>query len=136
VLEFIRSQTYAVEATVSPSGTPQAAVVGFVVTNNFELFFDTLDSTRKAQNLRLNPHVAFVIGGLQEGDERTVQFQGVADFPGGAELERLKELYFSRFPDGRARAASPDLIYLRALPMSLRFSDFSRAPPEITEFEF
>jgi len=41
LLEFIRSHTYAVQASVSPSAAPQAAVVGVVVTDRFELFFDT-----------------------------------------------------------------------------------------------
>src|SRR5262245_46333252 len=100
VLEFMRSQSIGVETSVSSSGIPQAAVVGFVVTERFEIFFDTVDSTRKARNLRNNPQIAFVIGGLSESDERTVQFQGVVDEPRGGELEQLKELYFRRFPDG------------------------------------
>jgi len=136
VLEFMRSQSLAVETSVSSSGVPQAAIVGFVVTDNFEIFFDTVDSTRKAVNLRLNPNIAFVIGGFAEGDERTAQFQGIADSPAGAELETLKELYFRRFPDGRERQNWPGLIYLRAQPTWLRFSDFNRTPPEITEFDF
>jgi general stress protein 26 len=136
VLEFMRSHSVAAEASVSPSGRPQAAVVGFVVTDDFEVFFDTVDSTRKAANLRQNPSISFVIGGFGAGDERTVQFQGIVDSPGGAELERLKELYFDRFPDGRDRVNWPGLVYLRARPTWIRFSDFSRAPPEIVEFDF
>ena len=34
------------------------------VTDDFEVFFDTLDTTRKVRNLRRNPKIAFVIGGL------------------------------------------------------------------------
>jgi hypothetical protein len=136
VLEFMRSHSVAAEGSVSPSGVPQAAVVGFVVTDDFEVFFDTVDSTRKAANLRRNPNIAFVIGGFGAGDERTVQLQGVADSPSGAELERLKSLYFSRFPGGRERLSWPGLIYVRARPTWLRFSDFGRTPPEIVEFDF
>ena len=136
VLEFMRSHSVAVEASVSASGVPQAAVVGFVVTDRFEIFFDTLDSTRKAANLRQNPQVAFVIGGFATGDERTVQFQGTADEPAGEQLEQLKELYFQRFPDGRERLSWPGLIYIRARPTWVRFSDFTMTPPEIAEFDF
>ena len=39
------------------------SVVGFIVTEHFELFFDTLEVTRKVANLRHNSKVAFVIGG-------------------------------------------------------------------------
>lgn len=136
VHEFMRSHSIAVEASVSSSGAPQAAIVGFVVTDGFEVFFDTLDSTRKAANLRRNPQIALVIGGSAEGDERTVQIQGIADEPGGKELAQLQELYFSRFPEGRERLVWPGLIYVRARPTWLRFSDFSQTPPEITEFQF
>ena len=84
-LEFCIT-TVAVESSASDTGTPQAAVVGFAVTDQFEIVFDTLASTRKAQNLRHHPKIAFVIGGLVDGDERTVQYEGVADEPSGAEL--------------------------------------------------
>jgi general stress protein 26 len=85
LLEFIRGHSLAVLATVAPSGAPEAAVVGFVVTDDLELFFDTLESTRKIANLRRDPRMAFVIGW---DDERTVQYEGLADEPRGAELER------------------------------------------------
>jgi hypothetical protein len=85
-------------------------------------------------NLRRNPKIAFVIGGLTNGDKRTVQYEGVADEPVGAELERLKELYFTRFPDGLERQSWRGLVYVRARPMWIRYSDFNRTPPEIVEF--
>jgi hypothetical protein len=132
----MRSQSIGVETSASLSGVPQAAVIGYVVTDRLEIFFDTVDSTRKAKNLRENPAIAFVVGGFSEGDERTVQFQGVADEPVGIELEQLKELYFGRFPDGRERLKWPGLVYFRARPTWLRFSVFSQTPPEITEFKF
>ena len=134
LLQFLRGHSLAVQSSVSLTGAPQAAVVGFVITDNFEIVFDTLDTTRKVQNLRRNPKIAFVIGGLLAGDERTVQYEGVADEPVGAELDRLKELYFATFPDGRQRQSWPGLIYIRARPTWIRFSDYNRNPPEIVEF--
>jgi uncharacterized protein YhbP (UPF0306 family) len=136
VLEFMRQHRFAVQASVSGSHAPQAAVVGFIVTDDFELFFDTVDSTRKAANLRRNPQIAFVIGGLADGEESTVQYEGIADEPIGPTLERLRERYLVRFPDGRERQAWPGLIYVRVRPRWLRFSNFSRTPPEVVEFAF
>jgi len=101
LLDFIRRHSLAVQSSVSRAAAPQGAVVGFVVTDRFELFFDTVETTRKVQNLRRNPKIAFVIGGLTSGDERTVQYEGLADEPTGAELTRLKELYFTAFADAR-----------------------------------
>jgi general stress protein 26 len=135
LLEFMRSEKYAVQTSVSPGGLPQAAVVGIAVSDRFELVFDTLDSSRKARNLRANPAVAFVIGGTRDGDERTVQYEGTADEPAGAELERLLALYYSRFPDGPGRRSWPGLIYVRVKPTWIRYSNFSAQPPEIVEFD-
>lgn len=136
LLQFMRGHALAVQASVSPLDAPQAAVVGFIVADDFEIFFDTVDTTRKVFNLRQNPRVAFVIGGITNGDERTVQYEGVADEPAGAELEHLKELYFVRFPDGRSRQGWPGLVYMRARPRWIRFSNFNQVPPEIVEFTF
>jgi general stress protein 26 len=119
---------------VSPNARPQAAVVGFAVSDQFEIVFDTLATTRKAQNLRKNPLIALVIGGLTAGDEQTVQYEGLADEPVGAELERLKQIYYSAYPDGRSRASWPGLIYIRAKPEWIRYSDYNQNPPEIVEF--
>ncbi len=135
VLEFIRTHSLGVQASVSPLTRPQAAVVGFVVTDDFELFFDTTESTRKAINLRGNAQVAFVIGGLGDG-ERTVQYEGITDEPVGIELAELQARYFSRFPDGPQRAAWPGIVYFRVRPSWLRFSDYGTNPPEVTEFAF
>ncbi len=134
LLQFLRGHSLAVQASVSPALAPQAAVVGFAISDRFELVFDTLDTTRKAHNLRRNPKIAFVIGGLTQGDERTVQYEGVADEPTGAELARLKELYFAAFPDGPARQHWPGITYVRVRPTWIRYSDFNRAPPQIVEF--
>jgi hypothetical protein len=134
LLDFLRSQRLAVEASVSPTGAAQAAVVGFAITDRFEIVFDTLASTRKAQNLRQNPKIALVIGGLTTGDERTVQYEGIADEPSGAELERLKPIYYAAYPDGPGRVGWPGLIYVRVQPTWVRYSDYNVDPPVIVEF--
>jgi uncharacterized protein YhbP (UPF0306 family) len=134
LFEFMRRYRLAVQASVSEGRSPQAAVVGYAVTDRFEIVFDTLESTRKARNLRQNPKVALVIGGLSEGEERTVQYEGVADEPEGEELERLKKVYYEAYPDGPSRLSWPGLIYVRVKPTWIRYSDFSVDPPEIVEF--
>ena len=127
---FLTAHRWAVQASVGSSGRPQAAVVGFVVTRRLELFFDTLRSSRKYRNLQNRPHLALVIGWDQSC---TVQVDGIADEPSGAELDELKALYFARFPDGRDRAVLPEIAYLRVRPLWLRWSDFRATPPHIVE---
>lgn len=136
ILAFMQSHSLAVQASVSAVGAPQAAVVGFIVTDDCEVVFDTVDTTRKIVNLRRNARCALVIGGMVNGDERTVQLEGIADEPTGTDLDRLKELYFVRFPDGRDRQHWPGLTYIRVRPQWLRFSDFNQSPPAIAEFTF
>jgi uncharacterized protein YhbP (UPF0306 family) len=133
LLEFMRHRELAVQASASQS-VPQAAVVGVVITDEFEVFFDTLESTRKARNLREDPRIAFVIGGTVPGDEQTVQYEGIVDEPSGAELTRLKQLYFARFPDGPTRERWKGITYFRAKPSWIRFSDYAQDPPVILEF--
>jgi len=134
LLRFLKEHRLAVEASVSTSLIAQAAVVGFAISDEFEVIFDTLDSTRKVANLRQNPRLAFVIGGLLPGDERTAQYEGVADEPAGTELERLTEIYYGIYPDGRVRRSWPDLIYVRVRPTWIRYSDYNVDPPQIVEF--
>jgi len=133
LLAFLRSHKYAVQSSVGAGGQPQAAVVGIAVSDAFELVFDTLETTRKARNLAKNPRIAFVIGG-DDGDERSVQFEGLAERPAGTQLEAARALYFSRFPDGQDRLAWPGLIHLLVRPTWLRYSDYNRHPPEILEY--
>ena len=130
LVEFVRRQPWAVQASVSPGGAPQAAVIGVVCSDEGELFFDTLESSRKCENLRNEPRLAFVIGW---DDAQTVQLEGLADEPAGSELERLKALYFERFPDGVERAKASRVAYFRVRPTWARFSDFRGAEPVIVD---
>jgi hypothetical protein len=133
LLAFLRGHRLAVVASVS-ADTAQAAVVGIAVTDRFEIVFDTLSSSRKAGNLRRNPNLALVIGGLIEGDERTIQYEGIADEPAGTELERIRQAYYLVYPDGRDRVHWPGLIYVRVRPTWIRYSDYNTDPPVIVEF--
>jgi hypothetical protein len=130
LLTFLRKHRLAVLSTVSPSGDPEAAVVGVAFTDQLEIVFDTLDSTRKTVNLRSHPPIAFVIGWDRE---ITVQYEGVADEPHGAELDRLKQAYFAVYPDGRDHQKWPGITYFRTRPVWARYSDFN-APSRIVEF--
>jgi hypothetical protein len=134
LLHFLREHRLAVQSSVSQLSAPQAAVVGIAVTDRFEVVFDTLDSTRKARNLLDNNRIALVIGGLTPGDERTAQYEGIADVPSGKELERLTAAYYTVYPDGRSRASWTGLIYVRVRPTWIRYSDYNVNPPLIVEF--
>jgi len=135
LLRALRAERHAVVASVSADGAPQAAVVGVVVSDDLEIFFDTLDVTRKAVNLRARPRAAVVIGSVAAGAQVTVQIEGIADEPRDTDLERLKTLYFERFLDGPTRQAWTGLVYVRVRPTWLRFSDYAASPPQIVELD-
>lgn len=130
--DFMRARRFGVMSSVTAQRTPQAALVFYAVTPQFELLFDTTDATRKFANLRANPNIAFVIG--WDGSE-TVQYEGIADEPHGAERERLLKIYLEAFPDGEARQEWPGITYFRVRPRWIRFSSYYR-PRSITEFSF
>jgi hypothetical protein len=132
LLDFLRAQPWAVEASVTGDGGPQAAVLGVAVTDRLELVFDTFGTSRKASNLRANPRIAVVVG-WDEG--QTAQIEGVADEPVGAERQRLKDVYLRRFPDGHERAALGEITYFRILPKWIRYSDFRTTPPTVVVFD-
>jgi general stress protein 26 len=130
LVSFLRRHKLAVQASVAPGGAPQAAVVGFAVSDALEIVFDTTEATRKYRNLRADPRIAVVIGWDRE---ITVQLEGVADFPSGMELERIRECYFLAYPDGRERLAWPGITHVRVRPTWVRYTDFTRSPPLILE---
>jgi hypothetical protein len=121
LLGFLRRHRLCVEASVSLTGAPQAAVVGYAVSDALELVFDTLGTTRKMRNLRRDPRIALVIGW---DDEQTVQLEGTADEPAGAELDRLKAVYFAAWPECVPHQAWKDITYVRVRPTWVRYSDF------------
>jgi hypothetical protein len=134
MLEFMRGHRLAVQASTAPNGAPQAAVIGVAVTERCELVFDTLRASRKSQNLRRDPRIALVLGwDLEEG--QTLQLEGVADEPSGAERARLQAVYLETFTDGAARADDPAITYVRVRPSWMRLSDFRMNPPVIVEVE-
>jgi uncharacterized pyridoxamine 5'-phosphate oxidase family protein len=131
LIAFLRRYKLAVQASVAPGGAPQAAVVGIAVSDQLEIIFDTLESTRKYQNLRADPRIALVIGW---DDAISVQLEGTVDFPEGAERERIRECYFVPYPDGRERLAWPGITHARVRASWLRYSDYTQEPPHIQEW--
>ena len=72
LLAFLRSHRYAVQSSTHLTGAPQSAVVGIAASDDFEIVFDTLASSRKAINLRHHSPIAFVIGRLLEDGLRAI----------------------------------------------------------------
>jgi general stress protein 26 len=127
---FLSRHRYGVVATTHAGGASQSALVGIAVAPSLEIYFDTVETTRKAVNFRREPRVSLVIGWA---DEQSVQLEGIADEPKGADLEALKRIYYAAWPDGPTRENWPGITWVRVVPRWIRFSDFNRADDAVRE---
>ncbi len=127
---FMAEHRYGVVSSISPTGTPQSALVGIAVTEQLEIIFDTLRSTRKYRNLKARPACSFVLG---FPGEKTLQLEGKAMEPDGAERTRYQEAYFLTWPDGRDRLGWSGMTHIVVRPTWMRFSDFDQRPPFFEE---
>jgi pyridoxine/pyridoxamine 5'-phosphate oxidase len=130
---FMSQHRYGVVSSIGGEGNPQSALVGIATSPDLEIIFDTVKSSRKYPNLIARPACSFVVGW---SGEQTVQFEGIAEEPTGAELKRCQEIYFTAWPDGPARMAWPGIAYFVVRPRWIRYSDFDQRPPVIEEMKF
>jgi len=123
VYNFIKQHTLAVISTSTRENPPEAALIGFAVSRELEIVFDTVKTSRKYKNLLQNPKVALVIGW---DNETTVQYEGIATELSGDEEDRYKKIYFSVYPDGRERAVTwPHIVHFKVTPKWIRYSNFN-----------
>ena len=130
IYAFMKKHRYGVVSSISRDGSPQSALVGIATSRGLEIIFDTVKSSRKYPNLIERPHCSFVIGW---SGEQTLQYEGIAEEPKGAALQRYQEVYFSVWPDGLARLSWPGIAYFVVHPRWIRYSDFDQSPPLIRE---
>jgi hypothetical protein len=133
IYNFLAKEKLGVVSSISAEGTAQSALVGIAVTEQLEIIFDTLDSTRKFRNLQQQPRCSFAIGWA---GEITVQYEGHAWLPTGSELDRYRQIYFATWPDGPLRLSWKGLVHFVVKPSWLRYSDFNQGPPLIEELRF
>ena len=126
---YVNKRMLAVLATIGPDQVPEAAVMEFGQTENLELIFDTLNTTRKYANLKQNPKIAFVIG-WEEGT--TVQYEGVAKELEGVELATYKKIMFAKNPAFAKWENLPGMTYFKVTPKWIRYSAMDQPPWEIT----
>ena len=125
VFDIVRQKRLAVVSTVDNSVAPEAALVGFALTERNEIVFDTLGSSRKAVNIANRPAAALVIGW---DNDITVQIEGDARRPQGDDLTYAKAAYFREWPGGRARENWPDIAYIVVKPRWMRYANYAGAP--------
>src|ERR1700712_5001445 len=110
---FIATNKLAVVSSTGKGGAPQSALVGIAATPELQIVFDTLEQSRKAQNLYLNPACSLVIGW---SGEVTVQFEGLAEGHKPGEEGAWKDTYFAAWPECRDHVKWPGITYFVVSP--------------------
>ena len=134
MFDFIKQHHISVLATVNSSALPEAAVVGFAINQDFEIYIATYDSSRKYANLKKNPKVAMVVG-WEHG--KTVQIEGEATHI--TDSEKINEVtigMLEKMPTV-AKYISPErAAYFKITPKWMRYSDLSTEPWQREELKF
>ena len=123
-VSFVRKNGLGVVATLGPNGTPQAAVVAILATDLGEVIFGCERSSRKFTNIQRRPEVAVAIG--WDSDEVTVQCEGIADEPDGADGERCLKCYTGEYPSEQRLVRSQKLALVRVRMNWIRYADTRR----------
>jgi hypothetical protein len=132
VYAFLAEYRLGVLSTIHGKGAPESAVIGFAVTPELEIIFDTGKSARKYPNLIARPECSFVVW----DGERTVQYEGIAQELQSPALERYQKIYFKAFPDGPERMSWPGITYFVVRPTWIRYSDYNPGSRHFQEFSF
>ena len=129
---YVRSQGWGVVASLGAEGEPQAAFLAVAATDAGELVFDARATSRKVMNLVRDPRVAVTVGGT---DGTTLQCEGRADVPAGADRERCAAAYAAAFPQFAASLADEGIVLLRVVLAWVRYGDFREDRSVITEVD-
>lgn len=125
LIEYVRAHGDGVLSTIGPHGAPQSAYLSLTATDEGELVLDARVDSRKMANILRDPRVAVVIGGA---DGTTLQCEGVADAPDGAERERCTAAYLATFPQFagslQGDSGSTGVVVVRITLSWARFGDF------------
>src|ERR1700743_352998 len=125
---FMSRARYGVISSLAADGAPQSALVGVAITQELEIVFDTVKTSRKYADLIARPSCSAV---LWWDGEQTVQIEGLAFEPEAAEIDCYRDAYFAAWPDGRDRLVWPGIVHLAVKPRWMRVSDYEQTPPLI-----
>lgn len=134
VLEFLKKNQpkFCVISTVSEYGTPECAVMAYVVHEDLTITFSTPSTSRKWHNLEQNPYVAFTTGWEHGG--LNVQYQGrVTLIALGKDHQWHEEIYFKEHPELAQFRGAPGARFIKITPTWIRLTDYTKGAPQITE---
>lgn len=132
---FLKHQTSGVLATADGAANPYAAVIYFLLEDDFTLLFGTKRETQKYKNMEENPQVSLVV--YDESTQTTVQITGrVEIIEEEAVIEKVvgnMESISSRnsienVPPAEKITAG-DFVAVRIFPQVIKLAEFGFAKP-------
>jgi general stress protein 26 len=128
IVDYLRSHNILTLATVTPDGKPLAHTVTYV-SDGLTVYFGTYKTTRKAQNITHNPHVAYSV---DEDYADWSKIQGI-QMSGNAspitdqnEMGRIWNKFLEKFPAAKDLPQSPDMVIFKIIPSCGYFIDYSK----------
>lgn len=131
IKNLLENVIHCVISTINLENKPSSAVVGFGCTDELEIIFGTHTNSRKAANIRYNPESSVVVYANSE----TIQLEGVCRELGTKESGKYKEMYWEKVPSAKKYDSFPDQVYFLFTPKWVRYTDISKIPEEIYEFQ-
>jgi len=132
VLKQLSANKMAVISTVSADG-PESALIGFAEDTELNLYFQTQNTTRKAQNLEGNQHVSFVIG-TELKLLTTLQYEGIAEPVSEKGRDNAKKLFRQKDSPAVPFLDKPNVTLYKVTPIWLRYSNYKDR--NVWEYQF
>lgn len=127
---FLKEHSAGVLATLSPDGTPRARTVYYASDDSLNVYFCTLTSTRKTEDIANDAHGAFVVS--DDKAPRTIQIEGtISDLTETATIDDVVRRLTDTLMEQGAHFAplthlDPGKIaFYKLTPAWVRFGDFT-----------
>ncbi|TSC69973.1 MAG: hypothetical protein CEO12_635 [Parcubacteria group bacterium Gr01-1014_46] len=134
-LEFMMSQKGGVVSTLS-GDQPESAFVFYDADENFSIYFPTVITSRKHQNIKINNKVSFTISSVKP--PRTIQMNGIAEEVTDKDVTENALGNYIDIATDEMRNKAPitklnwkdGVVLYRVKPTWLKWSDYSDAKEE------
>lgn len=141
VLNFLHVHLMAVISTIHyDKNAPEAALVAFCETEDFEIIFQTFNDARKYINLQHNPNVAFVVGwDIKKEKQITFQYEGIARelVTGTDEYKKCRIIFEAKkTPCTNEFLDQPKSRLFVCKPTWFGYSDYTQDTPYVIEQTF
>lgn len=125
--EYLSNHYYLNLATLSPQGRPMAHTMAYV-SEGVVVYMTTNKNTRKVQNIKQNPYVAYTVDEDDPDwfDMQALQIEGKASIiMDENELREIGEILVAKFPIAADMPPDPDIIMIKIEPEVIYYLDYN-----------